>query len=399
MVDEFPCSVPYDPESRQDWRQLRVPAEEYAARLTRVREAMQQANLDGLLVVGTASDPGNVQYLANYRPLFGTTIIVLSLQGQPVVVSDAILHGEPMHSMLWDVLYDDLRPAAQADEPPGSLAEVTAGAMRDLGLAFSRVGIASPSTLPAVHAGDIRRLLDDVEWIDGTAAMLRPRAIKSEHEIRSLRRACEITRVALEAGAEACMPGATERDIARVIQTSLMEQGAERLAFETAVASGPRAGLKHATPTDRKLESGDLVFLDAGADIDGYHADLSRTLSAGQPDAEGEQLLETAREMFRTTLKAVKPGAAVSGLYRAAERVARRSGLLADYMPHGLGHGVGLSLFEQPYLDPGSDSRLEAGMTFALEPMLVRYGLGTGVVEETILVTEDGYEILSGAEW
>lgn len=397
---EYPSSVPYDPETRREWTELTVPLAEYEARLKSVRAALEAEGLDALLVVGNAGDPASVSYLANYRPHFGSTFLLIPRAGEPVAISDAILHGEPMHSMHWDIIFDDLRPAsAKPGAPPGTITELTAEAIRERGLGSARFGIDSPASLSWAHGQDLRGKLPDVAWRDATAIMLRARAIKSEAEIALMRRACEITRVALEAGLEACRPGATEREVAAVIHGRLLAEGAEAIGFDTAVSSGPRAGLKHAAPTDRALQPGDFVFLDTGAVVGGYHADLSRTLTVGDPDAEAEAMLETSLEMFQAALKAVRPGAPVRDIYRAAERVARRSGLIADYMPNGLGHGVGLALFELPFLGPDDESRLEPGMIFALEPMLVRYGFGTAVVEETVLVTDGGAEVLSGARW
>jgi Xaa-Pro aminopeptidase len=238
-----------------------------------------------------------------------------------------------------------------------------------------------------------------VTFEDGTLAILRPRAIKSEREIEYFRQACRITRNALEAGIDACLPGTSEREVANVIQATLMAGGSEQIGFDTAVSSGPRAGLKHASPRSRLIATGDMVFLDTGAVVGGYHADLSRTLAVAGAGSDEQSMLDAALEMFRECLRAIRPGVPVRDLYRAAERVARRTGFISDYMPNGLGHGLGLSLFEMPFLGPTDESLLEAGMVFALEPMLVRYNLGTAVIEESVLVTPTGAEVLSGARW
>lgn len=395
MPAEYPCAVPYDAETRREWTNLRFPLDEYAARIERVRAEMAAAGFEGLLVVGNREDPASLAYLANYRPHFGHSVLLVPLEGEPVLVTNAILHGEPMHSLLWDVIFEDLRPAAsRPGQPPGTLVELLIEAIAERGLEQSAVAIASPDTMPLSIGLELRERLPGVDWRDGTLAVLRPRAIKSEREIAYLREACRITRVALEAGMAACEPGTSEREVASVIHATMMAEGAEGLGFETAVSSGPRAGLKHADPTDRKLEPGDMVFLDAGAVVAGYHADVSRTLVVGQPGIDEEAMLDAAADMFRECLRVIKPGAPVRDIYRAAERIARRAGFSADYMPNGLGHGVGLALFELPFLGPDDETRLEPGMVFALEPMLVRYALGTAVIEETVLVTEDGCEVL-----
>ena len=400
MPAEYPCAVPYDAETRREWTQLIVPLEEYAARLEAVRAEMRSAGFEALLVVGTSDNPASVTYLANYRPHGGIALLLVPAEGEPVLIFNYILHGEPMHSMIWDAICDDVRPAAaQPGLPPGTVAELTIEAIREAGLDNATIGVASLANLPMSVGSELQRELPGVAWQEGAAAVLRPRAIKSPREIEYFRRACRITRRALEAGAAACEPGTSEREVAGVIHATMMAEGAEAIGFGTAVSSGPRAGIKHADPTDRVMASGDMVFLDCGAVVGGYHADLSRTLVVGQPGSDEQAMLDTSVEMFRECLKVIRPGAPVSDLYRAAQRVARRTGFSTDYMPNGLGHGLGLSLFELPFLGPHDDSLMEAGMVFALEPMLVRYGVGTAVVEESVLVTADGVEVLSGAEW
>lgn len=396
MPAEYPCAVPYDADTRREWTRYVVPPDEYEIRLANVRAQMAAQGLDGLLVVGNAEDSASLAYLANYRPHFGTTVLLAPLDGEPVVVSNAILHGEPMHSMLWDVIFDDLLPAPAH---PGALPTLLAVAVVERGLSDGKIGLASPASMPLSIGLALRDLLPGVTFEDGTMAVLGPRAIKSEREIEYFRQACRITRRALEAGIDACLPGTTEREVANVIQATLMASGSEQIGFDTAVSSGPRAGLKHAAPTSRQIAAGDMVFLDTGAVVGGYHADLSRTLAVAGAGSDEQAMLDAALEMFRECLRVIRPGAPVRDLYRAAERVARRAGFSADYMPNGLGHGLGLSLFEMPFLGPTDESLLEAGMVFALEPMLVRYNLGTAVIEESVLVTPDGVEVLSGSRW
>ena len=392
---QFPCTVPYDHATRSQWLQLSVPLAEYEDRLARVRLEMARSELDALLVVGGAGDPSGIAYLTNFTPRYGHAWLLVPLHSEPVVVSDALLHGEPMHSMLWNVWLPDLRPAARANRPPGGMADVLAAAVGERGLVDARIGIAALSTLSAAHADALRGQLPNVHWVDAAQALARPRAVKSANEIALMRRACQITAIGLDAAEAMLRPGVSEREVANAAHAAMFAAGAEELAFDTAVSSGPRAGLKHASPTERRVQEGDLVFLDMGAVVGGYHADLSRCAGVGQIDAFARGMLDAARAIFEETLEAVRPGNSVREIYRAAERAAERAGFVDDYMRNGLGHGLGLSLFELPLLSPDDDAVLEAGMIFALEPMLVRYGVGTAVVEETVLVTSSGAEILS----
>jgi Xaa-Pro dipeptidase len=310
-----------------------------------------------------------------------------------------------MHSMLAQVIFDDLRPATRSGQPPGTIAQVEANAVREQGLNRSRIGLASPMTFAAAHLDQLRGLLPDVTWADGGMALMKPRAVKSAAEVALMRRAAELSGIGLRAAQDAVRPGVTERAVANAAQAAMFTAGAERLGFDTAVVAGPRAGLKHGDPTDRAMVEGDLVFLDMGAVVSGYHADLSRCVGVGHISGEQQRFLDAGKRMFEAALAAVKPGAAVADLYRTASRVAEETGFSADYQANGLGHGLGLSLFELPALIPDSplfhapENVLQPGMIFALEPMLVRYDYGTAVVEETVLVTADGGEPLSGLEW
>lgn len=397
---DFPCIVPYDAQTRSHWLDLRVPLEEYHERVARVRLEMAAQQLDALLVVGNGGDPSSILYLSNFTPRIGTTWLLLPLDGDPVILCDGLLHGEPMHSMLWNTWIADLRPAwHRPGKAPGTLAQVLAGAVADHGLTSSRIGVASPATISSAHADALRRELPQVNWVDGTAALLRPRAIKSANEIAFMRRACEITAQGLTTAERACRPGATEQEVANQAHAAMFAAGAEELGFDTAVSSGPRAGLKHAPPTSRAIAAGEFVFLDMGAVIGGYHADMSRCVVVEPADIHARRMMEASHAVFEDALAAIRPGNSVRDIYRAAEEAAAREGFADDYMPNGLGHGLGLSLIELPFLGAEDETILEAGMIFALEPMLVRYGVGTAVIEETVLVTRSGAETLSGKPW
>lgn len=400
----YQAAVPYDAARRDRWRQLTVPRAEYDDRLARVRDEMRAMSLDALLV-GNTGDRSGIAYLANYNQDFGTTHLLIPMEGEPIAFSDALLHGEPMHSMLSEIIFDDLRPASRGGQPPGTIAQLEAEAARELRLDHARIGLASPTTISAAHLDQLRQALPNVTWVDGSLALLGPRAVKSEREISLMRRAAAISGAGLQAAQDAIRPGVTEREVAQAARVAMFEAGAERLAFDTAVVGGPRAGLKHGDPTDRAMIEGDLVFLDLGAVWGGYHADVSRCAGVGRISRQQQQFLDAAKRMFEAALAEVKPGKSLAEAARAASQMAEAAGYLDDYQAHGFGHGLGLSLFELPVLTPDAAAFhspanvLKPGMIFALEPMLVRYEYGTAVVEETVLVTADGADTLSGLGW
>jgi Xaa-Pro aminopeptidase len=155
--------------------------------------------------------------------------------------------------------------------------------------------------------------------------------------------------------------------------------------------------MKHCAPTWRAFEESDIVFIDTGAVVSGYYCDLSRSVAVGEPTEEGRRLLAAGEILYAELVKLSKPGTPLSELHEDAIRIAGELGYGDHYMPGGFGHGIGCMLFESPSLRYGvTKDVLEPGMTFAFEPMIIVDGLGTAVVEDTMLVTEEGIEPLSG---
>ena len=230
------------------------------------------------------------------------------------------------------------------------------------------------------------------------AVVAAGRKIKSPLEIATIRRAAEITGIGIRTAISLCVPGVTERAASAALHGAMFAAGADYPAFEPAVASGPlRAGLKHCAPTWRAFEPGDLVFIDTGAIVDGYYTDVSRTVAVGDPSDEARRLLAAGEILYAELVKLSTPGTALSELHEHAIRIADELGYGEHYMPGGFGHGIGCMLFESPSLRyQVTTDVLEPGMTFAFEPMIIVDGLGTAVVEDTMLVTNTGIEPLSG---
>jgi Xaa-Pro dipeptidase len=187
----------------------------------------------------------------------------------------------------------------------------------------------------------------------------------------------------------------TERELRAEAVYAMLKAGADLTI--AALTSGPRAGLKHADPSDRRIEDGDMLFVDICAPHEGYASDVARTGVIGQANDQQRKMLETALEMRDSVVAAVKPGARICDLQQIAEGIAGRRGLADYYYPTGFGHGIGTSMVESPILFPDNEARLEENMVFSLEPMIVIEGVGTAVFEDMILVTSDGSEFLSDA--
>jgi Xaa-Pro aminopeptidase len=220
------------------------------------------------------------------------------------------------------------------------------------------------------------------------------RAVKDDQELDAIRRAGKITSEAYERFAEESLIGRTERDLAWRLDEFFHELGADAPAFETIVASGPNSAKPHARPSDRTVGAGETVVVDAGAMVDGYCADCTRTFATGSLPDELRSAYTTCLEGQLAGLEAVRAG--VTGVEAdAAAREKIEAAGLGDKFGHGLGHGVGLEVHEAPRLSRESTDTLAAGNVVTVEPGVYLEGLGGIRIEDLVIVTDGGPEILT----
>ena len=220
------------------------------------------------------------------------------------------------------------------------------------------------------------------------------RAVKDESELEKIRRAGEITSEAYARFADERFVGRTERELAWRLDELFHELGADAPAFETIVASGPNAAKPHARPTDRPMEAGETVVIDAGAMVDGYNADCTRTFATGPLPDELKAGYEATLEGQLAGLEAVRAG--VTGVDAdAAARDRIEAAGLGEKFGHGLGHGVGLEVHEAPRLSRESTDTLATGNVVTVEPGVYLEGLGGIRIEDLVVVTDGEPEVLT----
>jgi Xaa-Pro dipeptidase len=235
----------------------------------------------------------------------------------------------------------------------------------------------------------------DIVSADPVFAELRMR--KDDGEIESMRRAVVVAEQAMRDSLSTIQPGVTEQKVAATITIALLAAGSEpELPFSPIVASGPNGANPHAYPTDRPLEAGELVTLDWGATVDGYHSDITRTfaLAGTDPDLGLVQAHEVVRAANAAGRAAAKPGATGQDVDRATRSVIEEAGL-GQFFVHRTGHGLGLEGHEEPDMNEGSLVVLEPGMTFTVEPGVYIPGLGGVRIEDDVVVTDDGSDSLT----
>ena len=359
-----------------------------AARHQRIRGALEALHLEALIV----TTPANLRYLTNHTGTAGTAVVTASA----------------VH-LLVDFRYDEAVRALQASSSacpglerwpvPASYDEALAACLAEIGT--TAVGFEAGHLTVARH-----------HWLTATLAARAPeitlrstervveesRLVKDAFEISMLREAASRLAAVADAAFAAARPGTRERDVAAAIELAMRQAGYERPAFETIVASGPNAALPHHRAGGRSLADGDVVVLDFGGVLDGYCCDLTRTVSIGRPSEKARQVYDAVLEAQRAALAAIRPGVEAADVDAAARRALEARGL-GDAFGHGTGHGLGLDVHEDPRITrPRGDAvpvLLQPGMVFTVEPGAYLAGWGGVRIEDDVLVTGQGHEVLT----
>ncbi len=387
--------VPFEYEDRLRWRILPFPEPEYEDRIARLRALMERDGIECLLVLGTAGDQGNVRYLTNFEDLYGgETVVIIPATGDVVLVTNAVMHGEPMHSGIPQVWPHEVRAAAAPRTVTGSAKAATvADHVRDV-LTRERAGtrIGLVGDWREQHLASLGIAQDD-RVRPGLAYVTELRKLKSPLEVEILRKAAHLADDAAIAAMGAVAPGVSEYEIAAAANEQIFRGGAEHPAFPMSVVAGARSGLKHLPPSDYAIQNGDIVFIDLGARYMGYCSDCSRQTVCGEPSPEQLDFMETQAQIVEEVSSRIAPGVIIGEMAAVAQGMAEEAGY-GSYL-YFRGHGVGTSLADSPALAPGNPAAFEEGMVFALEPMLVKLDFGTACWEDIWHVTADGVERLN----
>jgi Xaa-Pro dipeptidase len=248
-----------------------------------------------------------------------------------------------------------------------------------------------------LHAAEVITTRTGIsELVDLGPEIRRRRLIKNEDEIEKLQRAAEITDAAGEKVLPRLHAGQSEVDVALMIDSAIGELGGS-LSFASLVQSGPNSALPHLEPGNRKLASGDLVLLDFGAAFENYKADTTRMAVVGEPSAKQREIHDLVLAAHDAAIAAVRAGVTTGDVDDAARKVIEAGGYGKEFF-HRVGHGLGLEDHEDPSLDPGSKTVLEAGMVFTIEPGIYIPGWGGLRIEDDVVVEERGCRVLTKAD-
>ena len=220
------------------------------------------------------------------------------------------------------------------------------------------------------------------------------RSVKDEYEIKQIKKACAITADTLWFLINDLRPGINERKISSLLQEGFLKRGADGLAFASIVASGPNSATPHHEPSKRILERGDMVTIDCGALVNGYHADMTRTIFIGSCADWQKDIYDLVMNAQAEGRKKLIEGAIAEDVDEAARKIIRDANY-GDNFVHGLGHGVGLEIHEPVFLVKDVKTKLSKGSCITVEPGIYIPGKGGVRIEDTCLITENGAEVLT----
>jgi Xaa-Pro aminopeptidase len=264
-----------------------------------------------------------------------------------------------------------------------------------LGRAISDLGVSRVAFEASGVTYHTFTLLSDlgVDLVPTTDEVERLRRAKDADERRALGAAQAIADQAFEGLLAKLVEGVTERQVALDLDVSMRALGAEGVAFDTIVAFGENSSEPHHHPVDRPLAHGDLVKVDFGCVVDGYHSDMTRTVAFGQPPPRLREVYEVVRLAQQAGVEAVRAGVPCREVDRATRDLIREAGYAEQYR-HSVGHGVGLEIHEQPWLRQGSDDLLPEGAVVTVEPGVYLDGVGGVRIEDMVEVTATGGRVL-----
>ena len=353
-------------------------------RVAKLRKRLEELELDAVVV----THPSNRRYLTGFEgddipPNESSGHVVVGANRAVIVVSPLEAQRAREQASGFEVFHR-VRPLAAAD----------AAVLKEMGA--KRVGFEDDAILHIDYMTLRDHLDDDVELISVGEAINEIRAIKTPDEIAIIERAIHITDEAFERVSATIQQGDTERAVAFRLDMAMRELGATGYSFPTIVASGPNAALPHHEPSDREIQEGEPIVIDMGAMVDGYCADLTRTVWFGEPNDTLRAIYPVVQRALAETEAELQPG--MSG--REGDGIAREviaGAGYGEFFMHGLGHGVGVRVHEGPSMAPRVEAPLQPGHIVTIEPGIYLPGQGGVRIEDVAVIEENGIRVLTRA--
>jgi Xaa-Pro aminopeptidase len=356
----------------------------HRSRLTSIERQIENQRLHALVV----THPANIRYLCGFT---GSSGVLVYVRGDWFFFTDGRYtqqaKGEVKEAM---VRVDSLPPLAHATGWIATKLKPLQGQVH-IGVEAEHLTLSARTRI----SRDLRMSLPPSKYrlVETTGIVERLRVVKDRTEVQQILSAVELASSIFPEAITSIRVGATENAVSARLDFLARNAGAEKMSFETIVASGPRSALPHARPTGLAIVPG-FVVLDYGVIVSGYCSDMTRTVHLGRADHASRDLYAAVLEAQLAGIAAVRPGVEAAQVDEAARKVLRKR-KLDKFFTHSLGHGLGLEIHEVPRLAKGQTQVLEPGMVITIEPGVYIPGRGGIRIEDTVLVTEAGSEVLT----
>jgi Xaa-Pro aminopeptidase/Xaa-Pro dipeptidase len=349
---------------------------DHSGRLAKLRTRLGAAGVDGVLITNLT----NVRYLSGFSGSNGAML---------VTADAATFFSDPRYRARAADLVQGADVVIYRDRLTDELTDRLASAhVAKLGVEAAAVTLAQDKKLaerlPEIELVPLEDLVEDL------------RRIKEPGELELIRRAVELADQGFDWVTENVAPGMTEVEVALELEVMMRKAGAEDVSFEPIVGSGPLTAHIHHSPSDRTLDKGDLVLLDFGARVDGYCSDLTRTVVLGPATDEQREMYELVLRAQAAGIEAARAGTKCADVDAAARNIIEAAGR-GDEFGHGLGHGVGLDIHEEPAFSRISEDALQGGEVMTVEPGVYVIGTGGIRIEDDIVIDSSGATVLGSA--
>jgi len=354
-------------------------------RLKNLTGSLRTSGLDAVIL-----NPGpTLKYLSG---------VEFHLMERPVVLfitpdKDPLLVLPELEMLKVDLFPYKIQPIPYG-ENPSEWDDAFRKAAQALGLEGSRIGV-EPRQLRLMEFRHVKAGAPEADYPDASDVLTNLRLKKDKAEVDAMRVAVKIAQDALEAVIPQIKIGMTEKELASELVIQLLKHGSEsEIPFAPIVSGGPNSANPHASPTNRKLQAGDMLVVDWGATYDGYISDLTRTFAVGEVEEEFKKIHKIVQESNAAGRAVSKPGIPCADVDKAAREVIEKSGY-GKYFTHRTGHGIGMEGHEAPYMRGDNMQILEPGMAFTVEPGIYLPNRNGVRVEDNMVITENGAESLS----
>lgn len=346
----------------------------YKRRKNKIKKILSSLNLDAIIF----SNLENIRYLCGFT---GSDCLLFLTQKDTFFLTD---------SRYWTQAEQEVSDAKILKYKK----KIDAICSLILDLSIKTIGFESNSITFYFYDLLLKNVEGNIKLIPLEDEIKNLRAIKDENELNLIKTSINISSKAFEHVLGMIKEGVLEKDIAIEMEFYMKRNGAQAIGFDIIVASGKRSSLPHGKASNKPIEKGDLIVIDFGARFDGYYSDQTRTIILGKATDEHKKIYNLVKETLNRTIEYIRPGISIFKLDEIARNHIRSYGY-GDYFGHGLGHGIGLSIHEDPQINWENKDFLKKGVVFTVEPGIYIPEWGGIRIEDMVVVTKNGFELLT----